>query len=105
MESIIIPLNNEPIEKFSFALDGLIYKMNKQWFEIANSWTLDILGTVNNVKIKTLALTTNVDLLVPHAILELGKLILIDLEGQNIDPNYDDFGKRWQLFYIPKGQL
>jgi hypothetical protein len=105
MDPFIIPLTNEPIETFTMTLDGLVYRLKKQWVVIPNAWTLDIEGLVNDVSLKGLGLSTNVFLLAPHAILELGELIMIDTEAQNKDPDYDGMGTRFQLFYAPKGSL
>ena len=100
---IVIPLNNDPIEEFIFDLEGLAYRFVKRWVEIAGGWTLDMFGQVNEVELTGMPLVTNSDILGPHAILEMGRMVLIDLNNQNEDPDFDNFGTRFQLFYFPKG--
>ena len=37
----------------------------------------------------------------PYSHINFGGFIMYDLTGENLDPNFDEIGSRWQLNYIP----
>jgi hypothetical protein len=61
---------------------------------------MDLVG--EGVDLKGLKLVGGVDLLFPHAVLELGQMFVLDLEGFKSDPDRDGFGDRFKVLYVPK---
>jgi hypothetical protein len=101
----IVPLSNEPIERFTYTFEGVVYRLKKEWFEIANCWLLTVEGLANNVLLQGLGMSTGYNLLEGQAVLEIGVLIVVDTHGQNEDPDFEGMGTRFQLAYVPLEDL
>lgn len=98
-----IPTKPVPVESFTVDLDGQSLKLTTRWNATMNQWFMDLSGITFETTINGIALVPGVRLLEPYAVRELGEMILLDLYDQNGDPDFDTFGERFQLMYIPKG--
>lgn len=97
---LIIPLIVNPRYQFQVDLEDNTYLFTVRWNVESAAWYLNIEGVSNTVDYKGIKLVTGVNLLKPYAILELGALYMIDNEEQGLDPDYDNIGSRYQLYYI-----
>ena len=88
--------------EISAALDNIPVTIRLTYNEIDSGFFVDILATDGSIDIKGLRASTNADMLDGLALSELGRLILIDLQRELIDPTYDDFGERFILVYLPR---
>lgn len=99
---LILPLFVDPRYNYSIDLEDDVFQFTIHWNENDSAWYLDLLGISNDVNIKGIKLVTGVNLIKPYAILELGGLYVIDNDGEGLDPDYDNIGTRYQLYYVPK---
>ena len=100
-DNFIIPLSIDSHYDFNVELDDHSYEMTTRWNGTDEAWYLDILGVTNNVDQKGIKLVTGPNLLKPFPIIELGGLYMVDLQGEDSEPNYDDIGDRYVLLYVP----
>jgi len=96
-----IPLYVDPRYNFKIDIEGNSYLFTKHWNVKAAAWYLDIEGISNTVDYKGIKLVTGVNLLKPYAIRELGALYMVDGEGEGLDPDYDNIGSRYFMYYVP----
>jgi hypothetical protein len=82
-------------------LDGNAYYLRFHWNTYTAKWYMDLQGLNNDVDIKGMALLTGKNLLNAYGEYELGELWVVDNQGANEDPNFDDIGSRWTLEYTP----
>jgi hypothetical protein len=80
-------------------LDGNNYSLQFSWNLETEKWYLNLKGLSNDIEINGIAMLPGKDLLAPYGYRELGQLWVVDNSGANEDPNYDDFGSRWELQY------
>lgn len=99
MSTTTIKVAQLPYYTGRVTLDANDYKLQFSWNLETEKWYLNIEGLNNDVDIKGIALLTGKNLLASYGELELGELWVIDNQGGNEDPNYDDFGSRWTLEY------
>jgi hypothetical protein len=99
---LIIPLDVDSRYLFSVELEDELYQMSIHWNETDSAWYLDLAGLSNDVDYKGIKLVTGPNLLKPYAILELGALYIIDGDEEGLDPDYDEMGSRYQMYYVPR---
>jgi hypothetical protein len=99
--SKIIPLEPTPRYSFQVTLEEKVYVFSIHWNNTDLGWFLDILGVTNTEDIKGIKLVTGPNLIKPYAIIDLGALYMIDVTGANEDPDFDNFGSRYLMMYIP----
>jgi len=102
MISFVIPTVPEPDQQFTIDLDNETVDITLRWNETAKFWVMDMKGLTFNLDIKGIALGPGVDILSPFAIRELGRLWIIDTDNLNYNPDFDNFGNRYQLLYVGK---
>jgi hypothetical protein len=98
-----IPVNPVPVETFVIDLDGHSVRLKTRWNPTIAMWFMDISGITFETTVNGIALVPGVKLLEPYAIRELGEMYLVDLNDTDGNPDFDSFGDRFQLLYIPKG--
>lgn len=102
---ILIPVDSErPWSTFDMKIDSDSYRISVQWNSLGLYWSITIEGLTNDVLLYGLALLSGADLLAPFAILEMGKLFVVDLELGNTDPDRNSLGKRHVLVYMSRGE-
>jgi hypothetical protein len=98
----IIPLEPDYSYDFNVILEGLNVRISPRWNFTDNAWYIDLEIVDTGVIIKPLKLVGGKNLLEQYAVTELGKLFMIDTEGQFADPDFDNIGDRFKLIYILK---
>lgn len=98
---MIIPLFVDPRYSFKIDLEDNTYEFSLHWNTAIEAWYLDIVGISNTVEYYGIRLATGVNLLKPFAIRELGALYVIDGDEGGLDPDYDNIGSRYLLYYVP----
>ena len=96
-----IPLYVDPRYNFKIDLEGNSYLFTIHWNVIAAAWYLDIEGISNTVEYRGIKLVTGVNLLKPYAIRELGALYMLDNDEEGLDPDYENIGSRYEMYYVP----
>jgi len=98
----LLPTTNYPYTEYQVKFDNQAYTITTRWNETDESWYMDIVGVTNGVSYLGLKIVGGVGIIDPFAILELGSFYLIDLEEKYEDPDFDGFGDRYRIFYVPK---
>jgi len=96
-----IPLFVDSRYSFKIDIENNVYEFHLHWNTEADAWYLDIEGISNTVDKKGIRLSTGVNLLKPYAIREMGALYMFDAEGAGLDPDYDNIGSRYVMYYVP----
>jgi len=103
---LVIPLfNDSPYYDFSTTLEDDSYQISIKYSTLEECWYMDLKGVTNEVDLKGMKLVGGVDLLEPYAVIELGKMYIVDMSSRYEDPNYDNMGDRFQLLYVTKDEL
>jgi hypothetical protein len=106
MATRIIPVTNSPANsQFNIDLDGNTYNLSFHWNITDGAWYLNILGITNTVDQKGLKLVTGPNLLAPYALIDLGALYVVDQTSNQNDPDFDNWGVLYQLYYVEKADL
>ncbi len=100
---LTIPVGNNPKEFFSVQLDGYLVLLKTRWNFTDESWYMSIEIPDTGTKVDGIKMVGGVELLEPYAIREIGLMFLVDNEDENSDPDFDNFGTRYQLRYLPIG--
>ena len=98
---LILPLFVEPRYSYNIDLEDQSYTFSIHWNEYDVAWYLDILGVSNGIDFPGIKMVVGQNLIKPYAILELGALYIIDGEAEGLDPDYDNIGTRYMLYYVP----
>ena len=102
MATQIIPLTPEPSQEFTIDLDGQTIQLNVRWNATAGQWFMNLVGITFDTIINGITLVTGINLLDAYAVRELGELWMVDLDEENAEPDFDNFGDRFQLMYVTK---
>ena len=95
-----IKLYSNPLYSMQVTLNNAQYKLSFKWSENESAWYMDIDGLSDtSIALHGLRLVGGLDLLEPHAIVELGQLWLVDLSGANRDPDFDTIQTDFVLYY------
>lgn len=89
-------------QEVSTSLDGIPVTLRILYNDADEGFFVSILSTDSSIDVKGLRACTNSDMLDGLAFPELGKLFIFDSEKENIDPDYEGFGNRFVLGYLPK---
>jgi hypothetical protein len=87
------------------SLEGSTYRIIIKWMEHEYSsgvgkWYMDLIGVVNDIEIRGIALLVGRDLLEPYGYgITFGRLEVVDNSEANEDPEYEGMGDRWTLEY------
>lgn len=100
--SKVIPLQSNTNYLFRTDLDGASYEFKIRWNITNGGWFLNIKGVSNDVDYSSIRLSTGPNLLKPYAIRELGGLYILDVEELGTDPNFEELGSRYLLYYVAK---
>ena len=102
MTTLIIPTTPNPSQQFTIDLDGQTVDMSIRWNATTEQWVLDLTGITFVTSVNGITLVTGVNVLEIYAIRELGQLWVVDLEEKNSEPDFDNFGDRFQIMYVEK---
>lgn len=100
-----IKIKELPYYEGTVSLEGSTYRIIVKWMgsEYRTSegkWYLDLIGIVNDIEIRGIALLVGIDLLEPYGYgITFGRLEMVDNSGANEDPEYVGMGDRWTLEY------
>lgn len=106
MVAVNIPVDSkDSYYTFTSSIDGDTYRFTLRWNAIVEIWYMDIEGLTNNVLLRGLALIEGLNLLRPYAVLEMGTLLLYDVEGKGERPTRESLGNRHKVLYISRGEF
>jgi hypothetical protein len=83
-------------------LEGIAWLIFYRWNTADKAWYMDLSSVETGTVLKGLKLVGGSNILRPHAVAELGKIFVVDTEGKQENPNYEDFGDRFKVLYVPK---
>lgn len=85
----------------SSVIDGREYILRFYWNQRQGTWFLDFFDQDNDPIVQGLALVLGADLLkyVKDSRKPPGKMFLVDLTGQHLQPHINELGSRVVLFY------
>ncbi len=95
-----MPLTATIEYSFSTALDQIMFDFHVHWNETTSAWYIDLESQDGLISMKNIKLITGLGLIRQHGHRELGELVVLDGEYRAQDPNFDDMGSRWQLYYL-----
>lgn len=101
MAVVYIPFVPKPADNFDTELEGISWQIFYRWNYTDRAWYMDLSSVETGTTLKGLKLVNGSNILKPHAVSELGKIFVVDTEGRQENPNYDDFGDRFKVLYIP----
>ena len=99
--TVLINCKANPYYNGTKSLDGNSYFLQFHWNTYTSKWYFDIEGQNNDVDVKGIAILPGKDLFAAFGEYQLGTLFLIDNQGANEAPNFDDIGSRFTLEYTP----
>lgn len=100
MATLEVPVTPTPSQQFTIDLDGQTVDISIRWNATAEQWVMDLVGVTFTTTLNGITLVTGVNVLAPYAVRELGQLWVVDLEEKNEEPDFDNFGDRYQLLYV-----
>jgi hypothetical protein len=97
-----IPLTAYPDTSQQSDLDGVTYNFRFRWSERGQAWHMDLRTLDGDAIVLGARLVNDFPLMrrVQKTSRPPGELFLLDVTGRGEDPNFDDFGARYCLFYI-----
>ena len=106
---MIIPLKAEAEYTLRIDLDNIACRIRVYWNEFSDAvkssydttgfWSMDVVNDIFDIK--GIKLVGGTDLMWPYSHINFGGFILYDMTGQNLEPEFDGIGERWQLNYVP----
>lgn len=102
MSIVIIPTTPVPSQQFTIDLDGQTLDVKIRWNATAKQWVANFIGVTFPLELNGITLVTGVNILGPYAVRELGQLWVVDLEDKGSEPDFDNFGDRFQIMYVEK---
>lgn len=102
MANLTIPLIPNPYYSLNISLDDNLYKLQLRWNYTDEAWIMNIESLTSSFAVSGIKLVTGIDLLEPYAAYEMGRMFMVDLEDENLDPTFDDIGTRFVLVYVEK---
>ena len=109
----VIPLQEIAEYTMRIDLEGIPNRIRIYWNEFSDAikskmdtdgvWCMSIsneLFTINSIKI-----VGGVELMMPYSQINFGGFALYDMSGENLDPEFEGIGDRWQLNYIPLSEV
>lgn len=95
-----IKLKELPYYEGTVSLEGSTYRIIIKWNGETEKWYLDLIGIVEDIEIRGIALLVGRDLLEPYGYgITFGRLEIVDNSEANEDPEYEGMGDRWTLEY------
>jgi hypothetical protein len=104
MAIVYIPFAPKYADYIEVQLENIAWQIYCRWNFIDNAWYMDLSSVQTGTTLKGLKLVSGKNVLRPHAVSELGQMWVVDTEGKFEDPNFDDWGDRFKLLYIPLGE-
>jgi len=105
MAEQVIPTIPHPNPTQTVTLDGNECRMTFHWNLTEKKWYMNFEQLTEGYVLNGLAVVPGCSILEPYATPELGHLMVIDSEGKNRNPNFEDFGDIFVLMYIPLADL
>jgi len=100
---IEVPLSSDPEQKFTIALNSVLYTFRVYYNSRANLWALDIsLGTV--ALINGIALTIGDDIMSPY-VSGPERLYMINITDSSLDADATNLGTDVKLFQLTAGEV
>ena len=97
--SFIIPTEPDNWQEFEIDLDQETVKFEIRWNETDSAWYMDVTGVTFTLDLNGIKIAGGSRLIEPYAVREIGDIMLFDLEGKGVDPDFDNFGTRYVLVY------
>jgi hypothetical protein len=99
-----IPFTPRYADNIETELEGIAWQIYYRWNFTDKAWYMDLSSAQTGTTLKGLKLVSGKNILRPHAVSELGQMWIVDTEGKLEDPDFDNFGDRFKLLYIPLGE-
>jgi hypothetical protein len=96
-----IPLESDSGYSFSTSLENNPYTFSIHWNVLKSAYFMSIKSDTLDVDIKGIRLVTNVNLLKPYPVTELGAMYLLDTSGDYSEATFESLGDTHILVYIP----
>lgn len=107
-ERLLAPGRSErPSFRFRTRLDGPFYGLRMVWNTSERRWYLDLETNEGDLLVTGIPMVEGIDLLGPYhgrANVPAGELVVVDTEGQGLEPERFDFLGRSRLIYFAEGQ-
>ena len=99
-----VPIEAHPAQKFETPLEGFPFKFRFNWHPNGEFWTVDCSCADLDYSVTCFRVVTGLDLWHGHGLYQVGKLIFIDLQGQE-DPDFENFGSRFKLIHLSRTEV
>ncbi len=96
-----------PFNRFSTAVEGVVYVFDVRWNSRAEQWAMDISEEDGTPIIKggIIALGACIGRASTHPLLMGGVFVARDTSRTNVEATLDDLGTRVQVYYIPRDDM
>jgi hypothetical protein len=101
-ETLVVPVSKGYWSEVSTVLDKIPLSLRFTYNDKNQGYFVDIKSADGSIDTKGHRVNSSSDILDGLALSELGRLFAVDLQMQDSDPTYEDFGTRFELFYLPK---
>ncbi len=101
MAEQIIPTVADASYSIDADLDNNICVFDFHWNETDQAWYMNFSNLTEGYVLNGIKLMPGCSILEPYATPELGVLAIIDTEDKDSNPDFDGFGDRYKLIYIP----
>lgn len=109
MSLLLIPtFPSTPHQSMRVTLDGVTYEIHHRWNHRASLWLLDLYDAARNPLALGRPVVVDAYLIRQfHHIAGVppGELVAFDTTEREIDPRFDDYGTRVELYYFDKAEL
>lgn len=101
MAVVYLPFDPDPAAFIEIELEGIAWQIYYRWNDTDAAWYMDLSSVQTGTTLKGLKLVGGSNILRPHAVTELGKILVVDTGGKQANPDFDNFGDRFKVLYIP----
>lgn len=104
---IELPVDNTPCKSFSVNTSAGVFRLRTYWNNLISMWSLDFIGTSDEVLIGGISLVTGVNNLIKGTGLDLFEgiaLFVIDTSG-NGNRTFDGFGVDAKVYMTLSGEV
>lgn len=101
-------LQEGPLFGFSVELEGVNYGFTFRWNERSSQWSMDVADGDGNLLVAGIRVVVDVPMLLRYRSiprLPPGDIVAVDSTDQSRDPDFEDLGRRVEVFYISSDEI
>ena len=100
-----LPFEPKSADNFTTELEGIGWQIYYRWNYTESAWYMDLSSVQTGDTVRGIKMVPGINILQPFALTELGWMYVVDTEGKEANPDYDGWGDRYKVLYIPKEDI